>query len=187
MKGSKGRETPEEHKKQMTSVISAESQGTLWETTRAIRMNFNTSKKGEGTGCLTMLRERLMLIKWWRRPLQYGGNTFSNSEKGEHNKDFSMMVVKDNEDKFNSIFSLMSKTDDEDNKEEVTLLDLKGDISTLPIKRFRKLAIVLINSIDELTNEKMVLSENLDLCLDENSALISQMSEMNVRLSIMKT
>ncbi|KAH0717219.1 hypothetical protein KY285_013250 [Solanum tuberosum] len=122
-----------------------------------------------------------------RKAFAVWGNASSYSEEGEPHEDVSMMAVKDNEDIFNSIFSLTAKTDDEDDKNEVTLLDLKGDIDTLSIKSLRKLPIVLIDSVDELTNEKMVLSENLDLCQDEKSAIISQMSEMNVRLSMIET
>lgn len=74
--------------------------------------------------------------------MHYGGNTFSDSEDGEPHEDVSTMAVKDDEDIFNS-FSLIEKTYSKDDKEEVTLIDLKGDIDTLSIKRFRKLETVL--------------------------------------------
>jgi len=115
------------------------------------------------------------------------GNTSSDSEESEHPEDVSMMAVKDDEDIFNSIFSLMAKTDDEDNKEEVTLLDNKDGTYTLSIERLRKHFIVLIDSVDELTNEKNVLSENLKFYQNEKVDLISQMSEMNDRLIALET
>ncbi|XP_015162449.1 uncharacterized protein [Solanum tuberosum] len=114
-------------------------------------------------------------------------NASSDSEEEEHHDDVFMMAVKDDENVLNSIFSLMAKSDDEDDNDEVTFFDLKGDIDTLSIKRLRKLVDVLIDSVDELTNENLILSENLNLCEDENSALISQMFEMNFRLSILET
>ncbi|KAH0769701.1 hypothetical protein KY290_013682 [Solanum tuberosum] len=97
------------------------------------------------------------------------------------------MAVKDEENVFNSMFSLMAKSDDEDDKDEVTLFDLKSDLDTLSIRRLRKLAAVLIDSIDELTTENFLLSENLNRSEDEKTTLTSQLSEMNVRLSILES
>ncbi|KAK4729569.1 hypothetical protein R3W88_022557 [Solanum pinnatisectum] len=115
------------------------------------------------------------------------GNASSDSEEEENHEDVSMMAVNDDEIVFNSIFSLMAKSDDEDDQDEITLFDLKSDLDTLSIKRLRKLIVVLIDSVDELTNENVMLSEKLSLCEDEKTALISQMSEINVRLSILET
>ncbi|XP_049347721.1 uncharacterized protein LOC125812241 [Solanum verrucosum] len=115
------------------------------------------------------------------------GNPSSDSEESEHHEDVSMMAVKDEENVFNSMFSLMAKSDDEDDKDEVTLFDLKNDLDTLSIRRLRKLVAVLIDSVDELTTENFILSENLNRSEDEKTTLTSQLSEMNVRLSILET
>lgn len=49
-----------------------------------------------------------------------------------------------------------------------------------------KLTTLLIDFVDESTNQNLILSKNLNHCEDEKSALISQIYEMNVWLSILE-
>ncbi|KAH0665121.1 hypothetical protein KY285_026327 [Solanum tuberosum] len=97
------------------------------------------------------------------------------------------MAIENDENVFNSIFSLMAKSDDKDDQNEVTLLDLKDDLDSLPIKILRKLTALLIDSVDELTSENLMISEKLGLCEDENSVLNAQMSELSIRIGILET
>ena len=98
-----------------------------------------------------------------------------------------MMAVKYDQNVFNSIFSLMAGYDDEGNINEATLFYLKGDLDTLPIINLRKLVALLIESIDEQTTENLMLNGKLILCGDDNSTLKSQISELSVRIGILKT
>lgn len=123
-----------------------------------------------------------------KKALAMWGNASNESEKEiDSPKDVLMMTVEDDETVYNSIFSLMAKSDDEEDLNEVTLPDLKDDLATLPINRLRKFATLLIDSVDELTSENMMISEKLNLCEDENSALNAQMSESSVRICIFET
>jgi len=114
------------------------------------------------------------------------GNDSSESEEDvESYKDVSMMAIEDDENVFNSIFSLMAKSDDKEDQNEVTLLDLKDDLDSLSIKKVRKLAALLIDSVDELTSENLMISEKLSMCEDENSVLNAQMSKLSIRIGIL--
>ena len=50
------------------------------------------------------------------------GNSSSDSNESEHLEDECMLVFKDDEDVFDSLFALIVKLEDEDTKEKVTLL-----------------------------------------------------------------
>ncbi|KAH0696719.1 hypothetical protein KY290_014118 [Solanum tuberosum] len=97
------------------------------------------------------------------------------------------MAIEDDENVFNTIFSLMAKSDDEEDQNEITLLDLKDDLYSLPIKNLRKLAAILIDSVDELTSKNLMLREKLSMCENENSILNAKMSELSIRIGILKT
>ncbi|XP_049399696.1 uncharacterized protein LOC125863713 [Solanum stenotomum] len=123
-----------------------------------------------------------------RKAFAVWGNDSSESEEDvESYEDVSMMAIKDDENVFNSIFSLMAKSNDEEGLNEVTLFYLKDDLDTLPIKNLRKLAALLIDSVDERTTENLMLNEKISLCEDENSTLMSQVSEMGVRIGTLET
>lgn len=51
----------------------------------------------------------------------------------------------------------------------------------------RKLAALLIDSVDEQTTEYLMLIEKLNLCEDENSALKSSIAELSVKIGILET
>ncbi|XP_049373989.1 uncharacterized protein LOC125839052 [Solanum verrucosum] len=123
-----------------------------------------------------------------RKAFVLWGNDSSESEEDVESDEYvSMMAIEDNESVFNSIFSLMAKSDDEDDSDEVTLFDLKDDLDVFPVEKLRKLVSLLIDSVDERTNENLMLNEKLSLCEDDNSALMSQVSEMSVRIGTLET
>ena len=110
-----------------------------------------------------------------------------SKEETDSPEDILMMAIQDDETVYNSIFSLMAKSDNEEDLNEVTLFDLKDDLDTLSINRLRKLVALLIDSVDELTSEKLMISEKLSMCEDENSVLNAQMSEVSIRIGIRET
>ncbi|XP_049405388.1 uncharacterized protein LOC125868860 [Solanum stenotomum] len=123
-----------------------------------------------------------------RKDFAVWGNDSSESEEdAETHEDVSMMAIKDDENVFNSIFSLMAKSNDEEDLNKVTLFDLKDDLDTLPIKILRKLVALLIDFVNERTTENLMLNEKLSLCEDENSALMSQVSKMSVKIGTLET
>ena len=83
----------------------------------------------------------------------WGDESSESVEEVEENEDVSMMAIEDDESIINSIFSLMSRSDDEDHAPEVTLFELKDDLENLSTKSVRKLAALLIDSIDERSIE----------------------------------
>lgn len=50
-----------------------------------------------------------------------------------------------------------------------------------------ELSVLLIDSVNEQTTDNWMLNENLSWCLNDNSYLASQVSEMSVRINILKT
>ena len=102
----------------------------------------------------------------------------SDSEDFDEPNDASMVVVHDETNIFNEMFTFMAQSDDEDAEDKVTLLDIKQNLNTFSLKRLRKLANVMIDSVIELTSERVsmntvfeILNENRDK-IGEKIALI---------------
>ncbi|XP_015169753.1 uncharacterized protein [Solanum tuberosum] len=93
----------------------------------------------------------------------WGDDSSESEEDAESHDDVSMMAIEDDESIFNSIFSLMVKFDDDEDPYKVTLFDLKDDLDTFPVEKLRKLAALLIDSVDERTTENLMLNEKLSL------------------------
>lgn len=74
-----------------------------------------------------------------------------------------MMAIEDDDIIVNSIFSLMVTSDDEDDAPEVTLFELKDDLGNLSTESLRKLAVLIIGSVDELSNKNLMLTKKLSL------------------------
>ncbi|XP_049406072.1 uncharacterized protein LOC125869660 [Solanum stenotomum] len=113
----------------------------------------------------------------------WGNDSSESEENAESYENVSMMAIKDDENVFNSIFSLMANSDDEEDSDEVTLFYLKDDLNNLPIENLRKLAALLIDCVDERTTENLMLNKKLSLCEDKNSAL---MSKLSIRIGILE-
>lgn len=60
-----------------------------------------------------------------------------------------MLVMKDDDEVFNTLFIFMAKSDDEV-EDEVTLLDLKENLDLYSIKKLKKRVCVLIDSLYHL-------------------------------------
>lgn len=84
-----------------------------------------------------------------------------------------MVVIQDEANIFNDMFSLIEKSNDED---EVTLLNINRNLNTLFVRRLKKLDNILIDSVIELTTENDSMNCSLDGLNEENRAIVVQMS-----------
>ena len=66
----------------------------------------------------------------------------------------------------------MEKSNDEEAGEEVTQSDLKQDLHVCCVKKLRSLPTILIDSFIELTIEKDVMNNSLDILHEEKVALV---------------
>lgn len=68
------------------------------------------------------------------------------------------------------MFAFMEKSDeDAEHSDEITLADLKKSLDTCSLKKMRKLATLLIDSLFELITEKAILNNSLENFQDEKS------------------
>lgn len=107
-----------------------------------------------------------------KKALGVSSNSSSDSEESEHPEDASMLAVKDGEDAFDAMFAFMKKSDDEFVNEK------KQNVNVFSIRKLRKLVVVLIDLISELTTEKDLLNNSLDIFQDENIAMVTQIYDM---------
>ena len=108
-----------------------------------------------------------------------------------------MIATIDDEEVYDSIFAIMAKSDDDDSDsdaeaeiqreavEEVTLSDIKQNLHAYSVKRLRSLAGMLIDSLTELTNEKDLMNNSLEIFQDEKLALVSKISELEEQIFIL--
>ncbi|XP_049372851.1 uncharacterized protein LOC125837822 [Solanum verrucosum] len=113
------------------------------------------------------------------------GDSSSESEESECPDDASMMVVKDDENVFDGLFALMAKSDSEEDKQKVTLLDLKQNLNTYFVRMLRNVADVLIDSVIKLTAEKDSMNNSLDKFSEEKTALTIHMSVIEEQLTVL--
>lgn len=93
-----------------------------------------------------------------------------------------MLVIQDEANILNVMFSLMAISDDEDDEDEVTLLDIKQNLNTLSIRKLRKLTNILIDSIIELMIEKDSMNNSLDSLYEETYVMSVHMSVIEEQL-----
>ncbi|XP_049397267.1 uncharacterized protein LOC125861400 [Solanum stenotomum] len=113
------------------------------------------------------------------------GDSSSESEESECPDDASMMVVKDDENVSDGLFALMAKSDSEEDKQKVTLLDLKQNLNTYFVRMLRNLADVLIDSVIKLTAEKDSMNNSLDKFSEEKTALTVHKSVIEEQLTVL--
>lgn len=112
---------------------------------------------------LTSTRKRLLVIGLIKA-LGVWVNSSSGFEDEEQLEDSSMLAVKDYDEIYNGLFAFMAQPDDkEDDDEEVMLLDLKDNLDLYSSRELKKLTCVLIDSIYELTTEKNLLNNSVDV------------------------
>lgn len=98
-----------------------------------------------------------------------------------------MLVIQNEANIFDGMFSLMAKSDDENDEDGVTLLDIKKNLYTLFVRRLRKLANIFIDFVKELTTEKDSMNSSLDSLSEEKVMMIVQMSVIEEQLVVLKS
>lgn len=81
------------------------------------------------------------------------GDSSRDSNDFEQGNNISMMVMEDDVQVFDSLFSLMADIDD-DEDEPVTFLDIKENLKNYSPSKLRSLAFVLVDYMDELLDTK---------------------------------
>ena len=80
----------------------------------------------------------------------------------------------------------MINSNEEDADEKVTLSYFKKNMNTFSTSKLRKLAVVLLNLISELTSEKDPISNSLDISQDEKIALVAQISDIESQMVVLE-
>ncbi|XP_015060063.1 uncharacterized protein LOC107005933 [Solanum pennellii] len=80
----------------------------------------------------------------------------------------------------------MTKSNEEDADEKVTLSYFKQNLNTFCTSKLRKLAVVLLDLISELTSEKDPISNSLDISQDGKIALVAQISDIKSQMRVLE-
>ena len=80
----------------------------------------------------------------------------------------------------------MAKSDEKDGGEKVTLSYFKQNLTTFSTSKLRKIVVVLLDLISELTNEKDLVNNSLDIFHDEKIALVAQISDIESQMVVLK-
>ena len=86
----------------------------------------------------------------------------------------------------NTYNGFMAKSDEEDSDEKVTLSYFEQNLNTFSTSKLRKLVVVLLDLISELTNEKDLVNNSLDIFHDEKIALVAQISDIESQMVVLK-
>ncbi|XP_069151942.1 uncharacterized protein [Solanum lycopersicum] len=92
----------------------------------------------------------------------------------------------DSDDSERTDNDFMAKSDEEDAHETVTLSYLKRNLNTFYTSKFRKVAIVLLDLISELTSEKDPINNSLDISQDGKIALVAQISNIKSQMIVLE-
>ncbi|XP_069149834.1 uncharacterized protein [Solanum lycopersicum] len=93
----------------------------------------------------------------------------------------------DSDDSENTDNGFMAKIDEEDSDEKVTLSYFKQNLNTFSTSKLRKLAIVLLDWISEMKDEKDLVNNNLDIFQDGKIALAAQISDIESQMVVLET
>ena len=90
------------------------------------------------------------------------------------------MILKNTDNGF------MAKSCKEDADEKVTLSYFKQNLNTFSTSKLRKLAVVLLDLISEMKDEKDLVNNNLDISQDEKIALVAQISDIKSQMLVLE-
>ena len=90
------------------------------------------------------------------------------------------MILKNTDNGF------MAKSDKEDSDEKVTLSYFKQNLNTFSTSKLRKLAVVLLDLISEMKDEKDLVNNNLDISQDGKIALVAQISDIKSQMLVLE-
>ena len=80
----------------------------------------------------------------------------------------------------------MAKSDEEDSDEKVTLSYFKQNLNTFSTSKLRKLAVVLLDLIREMKDEKDLVNNNLDISQDGKIALVAKISDIKSQMLVLE-
>ena len=79
----------------------------------------------------------------------------------------------------------MEKSDGEDADEKVTLSYFKQNLNTFSTSKLRMLAVVLLDLISEMKDEKDLVNNNLDISQDGKIALVAKISDIKSQMLVL--
>ena len=80
----------------------------------------------------------------------------------------------------------MVKSEDEYVNEKVTLCDFKQNVNVFSIRKLRKLVFVIIDAISDVTTEKDLFNNRLDIFQDEKIAMVTQISDIEKKMAVLE-
>ena len=92
----------------------------------------------------------------------------------------------DSDDSENTDNGFMAKSDEEDSDEKVSLSYFKQNLNTFSTSKLRKLAVVLLDLISEMKDEKDLVNNNLDISQDGKIALVAQISDIKSQMLVLE-
>ena len=92
----------------------------------------------------------------------------------------------DSDDSENKDNGFMAKSDEEDSDEKVTLSYFKQNLNTFSTSKLRKLVVVLLDLISEMTDEKDLINNSLDIFQDGKFALVAQISDIESQMVVLE-
>ncbi|XP_015057426.1 uncharacterized protein LOC107003615 [Solanum pennellii] len=126
-------------------------------------------KDNEGDHVHPKISRREVFFRTLKRDMAAWKKTSSDSDDSEHT---------DND--------FMTKSNEEYADEKVTLSYFKQNLNTFSTSKLRKLAVVLLDLISELTSEKDPIRNSLDISQDGKIALVAQISDIKSQMLVLE-
>ncbi|KAH0720091.1 hypothetical protein KY284_005121 [Solanum tuberosum] len=126
-------------------------------------------KDKEGDQVRPKISKREKKLQSVKKDLAAQENSSSDSNDSEHSDD-----------------AFMAKSDEEDTDEKVTLSDFKQNLNTFSTCKLRKLVVVLLDLISELTTEKDLMNNSLDISQDGKNALVAQIYDIESQMIVLE-
>ena len=84
------------------------------------------------------------------------------------------------------MFAFMAKSNNEHVNEKVTLSYFNTNVNVFSIRKLRKLVGVFINSISELTTEKDLFNNSLDIFQNEKIVIVTQIYDIEKQVLVLE-
>ena len=80
----------------------------------------------------------------------------------------------------------MAKSDEEDSNEKVALSYFERNLNTFSTSKLKKLVVVLLDLISEMTDEKDLINNSLDIFQDGKIVLVAQISNIESQMVVLE-
>ena len=98
-----------------------------------------------------------------------------------------MVVIQDEENVFNEMFSFMDQSNEEDDEDKVSLLDSKQNLNTYSLKRLRRLPNVLIDFVIELSSERDSMKAEFECLIEDTKQMGMEMSVVENQMVVLES